>query len=372
MAAKSKSAAEAILVCGSDEFKVSECARALVNELCPPADQTLGLEIVDGAGTSDDPSAGLKKVLAGLQTVGFFSQAKTVWLRDALFLGDAKLMKNPALTQALDELMAECRKGLLPGQKLVISSSAVDKRFSFFKAWQEFGETRVFDLPTKPKEMAESTRDFIESLFEKEGLRGERGVADLLMQKCADHRSIAMEVEKLSLYVMGRKQVTAADVTAVVSSSRETAGWDLADAFGRRNLAGALRVLQQLVFQKENAIGMIMGIESRIRDMIVFRESLDRQWARLSGEGQWQQIFWNDPPEAQEIFSAFEKDPRKVNPWRGGILAQQAAKFSMGELRRCHRLAVEAHEQMVSSSVPPEAFVELFLIKALSGGRNAA
>jgi DNA polymerase III subunit delta len=234
------------------------------------------------------------------------------------------------------------------------------------------GEVQAHDLPGRPKEQDASARDFAEQQLEKAGLRSRFDVVDALLRKCADNRSIAMEVEKLALYLGARKDVAVADVEAIVSSSRETAGWDLADHFGKRDLPAALRTLRQLLFQKESPHGMVAGLEGRIRDLIVLKECLNRRWARLVGSGDWPKVQWSGEPEADAALGAFEKDPRTINEWRVGKLTLQASGFSAEELNRCHRLAVETHEQMVSSPVPAEMLLELFLIKALVKVRNAA
>ena len=370
--ARTDAKANAVLVCGSDEFKASEAARELVNSFCPPANQAFGLEVIDGDREKvDDVAAVLRQCLGALQTVGFFSEAKTVWLKDATFLGDLGVLKSEVVKPLLDELLAECRKGLLPGQKLVISSRSTDKRAAFFKSWQEAGEIRAFDVPFKAQEMEEDAREFAAGLFDKEGIRIDSDALESLIRKCADNRALSMEVEKLILYVSGRKRVARADVESITSSTRETMGWDLADAFGRRDLASALRVLRQLLFQKESPHGLIAGLESRIRELLIIRDCLQRRWARLSGSGNWQKLAWETPPEGEPLFEAFEKDPRKMNEWRAGKIAQQAMAFSLADLQRCHRLVVEIHERMVSSPVPPETLLELFLVKSLAKGAHA-
>ena len=67
------------------------------------------------------------------------------------------------------------------------------------------------------------------------------------------------------------------------------------------------------------------------------------------------------------IFSDdFERDPRKTHPFRIGILAAQANRFSMAELRHCWRTAEKAHIELVSTSVSQPMTLELLLINMLS------
>jgi DNA polymerase III delta subunit len=368
-----KAAKDVFLICGSDEYRVAEEARAAVQRLCPPADQAMGLDAVDGAvETEDAATAALGRCLAALRTAGFFGASKLVWLKDAALLGDTDLLKKEGVKDLLAEIAGECKRGLLPGVKFIISSSRVDGRTSFYKAMQTVAEVASYNLPEKQRDFEEHTRDFIEHLLQRHGLTARYEAIEALIGRCgAGSRELAGEVEKLALYILPRTKVEVEDVLAVVSPSRETAGWDLADHFGKRDLPAALRTLRQLLFQRESPHGLIAGLEGRIRDMIILKECLQRRWVRLSGSGDWQKTEWSDAPEAVAVFTSLSNDPRKMNPWRGGKLAAQAARFATDELMRLHALAADTHERMLSSGVAPELLLEFFLIKALGTPRNA-
>jgi hypothetical protein len=54
-----------------------------------------------------------------------------------------------------------------------------------------------------------------------------------------------------------------------------------------------------------------------------------------------------------------------MNPYRGGRLGEQAGRFTMDELIRGQRIAVEAHERLVSSNLPMSMLLEFTLISIL-------
>ena len=85
-----------------------------------------------------------------------------------------------------------------------------------------------------------------------------------------------------------------------------------------------------------------------------------RLWCGAVGE-------WGDlTPEVEEVLTvALKKNPRSLHPFRVGILAQQAKGGGAGVLRRNQRLAMAAHESLVSSSVPEGTILELMLAKML-------
>lgn len=362
------------VVFGTDEFQASIEARKLVDALCPAAEQAFGLETIDASReTVDEIEQALRKCLEALRTVGFFGSRKVVWLRDAFFLGDIQQCSSEGVKARLAELAAEVKAGLIEGHTLVLSTAGFDRRPAFFKACQELAALHAYDLPEKPRDAEASVRAFCAEQLEAAGLRSSGRGVESFVERCGDdRRQIANEVEKLAIYLGGRKDFTPEDVRAIVSPTRELPGWDLQDEFGDRQLPAALSTLRQLFFQKENPIGLLIGLEGRVRDLLLFRDLLQRRWVRVSGSGNWKKVEWSAPPEADEVFGAFEKDPRRMNEWRAGKLAEQASRFSLDELRACHALIADTHEKMVSSPVPPDMLLELFLIRTLGGGDREA
>ena len=101
------------LICGSDEYVVAANARKLIDELCPPDQQTLGLETIEGrCDSTSEAAAAARRCLSALQTVGFFDASKLVWLKNANFLSDAGPGRSEDVRSALNDLAAEIDKGL--------------------------------------------------------------------------------------------------------------------------------------------------------------------------------------------------------------------------------------------------------------------
>ena len=209
--------------------------------------------------------------------------------------------------------------------------------------------------------------------FRKAGLNiGPDALGEFLEKTGTDTRQIVQEVEKLSVYLGDRKNVQVADVHAIVSPSREAISWDLADAVGSRDLTRALKVLRQLLFQGENEVGLIIGLEGRFRDLILYREALDRRWLSVGGEEPWLKVEWRQSPEVDEFASSLAKDPRTVNIYRAGKLVAQARRFSRQELVRCQALTLAAHESIISSTYAKELNLEFLLMKLLGAPRQAS
>jgi DNA polymerase-3 subunit delta len=389
MAAKPKTEKKPVyLVWGADEYEVTQKSRELVDSLCPPSEHAFGLESVDGrVDTIELAVAALNKCLSAIRTVGFFGAGKTIWLRDVKFFvpksasqsessgGDGDEQEGGGLSEEVKERIAalvdEIKKGLPDGQHLVINTDKINRGSALFKAVQAAGEIIEFNPPEKDYQAVEASEEYAENAFREAGLSLRPGVLDEFLERTGrDSRQIRNEIDKLFLFLGDRKEVRSEDVRAIVSATREAAVWDLTDAVGRRDMPGALAVLRHLFSQKEAPQLMISLLEGRIRDLLVFRQCIDRRWLRVNSRGNRVFTEWSPAPDADAVLSALPKDPRKMHWFPAGKSAEQAMKYSFEELLRAHRLTTAAHERLVSSPVPAEIVLEHLLITVMSRGGN--
>ncbi len=362
------------LILGEDEYLVSAKTREIIDTLLPPEDRALGLEIIESSpdATMDAAITALNRCEEAIQTLGLFCSRKVVWLKDAGFFHDNITGKSETVKQRVNDFTALINKGLSSGQVLVITAPKVDKRYAFFKACSAAGEVHEFAVSDKGYQAEKDAGARLRDIIQKNDLKMPGDVIAYFQEKVgANTRQMVNEIEKLVLFMGDRKTVTKSDIDTIVSSSRESLAWDLADAFGRRDLAGSLKILRQLFFQKENPIGLIMGLSGRIRDLMFYKEALNNGWLVVDRSSYGKtEAKWKDlPPEIDKGFSEeFDKDPRKVHPYRASLLAAQAKGFSMPELARCRKALMNAHVKLVSSRVPQEMVLELLLIRMLGAG----
>ena len=354
------------LIFGDDEYLVTTSARKLVNTLVPPDEQALGMETIDGAvDLVEEARLAVENCLGAALTPGLFGGAKLVWFKDVRFLTDNQTGKSETVKQAVTRLADTIKAGLPEGIILVVSAGKVNKRYAFYKACKALGDIQEYAMPDKAWQAEKLAAEKLRELATERGLKLSGNVAQIFLEKAGhDTRQIASELDKLAAFMGTRTTVSQEDVATIVSSSKQSLAWDLADAFGKRDLAGGLAMLRQLIFQKENTIGLVIAIESRIRDLMVYKEAVARGWLVSSGRGKaWGSV----PPEVDGIFSnEFERDPRSGHPFRIGLLAEQAGRFSRDELRACQSSAIRAHEQLVSSRLPDAMTLELMLTNMLA------
>lgn len=351
------------LVFGSDEFAVSSKARAIVDELCPPAGQAFGLERIDGTPSkADEAVLTIRKVLDAVMTVGFLGEGKTVWVENASFLSEGEPGKLERVKAELERLTEMIRSGLPAGQHLVISSPSVSRRQSFYKACEKAGEVHVFEAEDKPWQAMKDAQPRLAALLREKNLKMSEAVSDAFLERTGyDTRQMAMELEKLSISRGEGASITADDVRLLVSPGREAAVFELAEHVGKRDLRAALKLLQNLFMQKQNAMAIIFPLQSHIRMLSLIKDCLNRRWCRAkAGYGQSP---WSDSPEADEVLSRLGKaDPRKMHAFRIQKLAEQCAGWTDRELARALRRIVKTHEQLVSSPVSSDFLIELLVI----------
>ncbi len=367
--------ATVVLVWGGDEYRVAQRAKQLLQVWCPPEQQDLGLEVVDGAvETIDEAVAAIQRVLDGIATVGLFGGAKVVWLREAMFFSEAVPGKFEAVKEAVGRLTEEIKRGLMPGQRLLITASKVHRGYGFYKACVAAGAVVEFEVSDKPKEMMEQAQVTVRELLKAEQLTASGTTVHLLVEKAGyDTRLLHQEVTKLATYLGDRREVTEEDVRLLVSPSRESIAWDLAEVLSQRDLAACLRLFRQLMFQKEKPFVLLMGIEGRIRDMLALRELMEAGHLRLeqSGSG-YASVVVSQQPEAVEAAQSLIGHLLKGHPYRLLVLTRAASTFRTPELRRWYRKAVQAHARITEGGVPDELLLECLLVDLIQGGSRAA
>ncbi len=358
--------ASVYLIHGSDDFLVSEAARRILDVLCPAADRAFGLDEVNAeAANGADAASALRQCLVAVRTVGFSQGRKVIWFRNATFLKNAVLNKAKEVQPWLAELTALIRAGLPEGHRLLITAPGVDGRSAFVKACKEAGEVQEYSVPARAYQARDSARDFARARFRDVGLKISPSILYPFVDRTGnDTRQIMSEIEKLSLYVGDQGTVTEEAVQTLVSVSRVSEGWDLADAVALRETGKALSLLRQLLFQKVHWAILMGGLESRFRELLILRECMDRGWVRQEGSNG----VWQEGPEIDALLDGLDRkrDPRKMHPFRAGKMMEQARAFSVRGLQIRRRLILETRERMVSGFAEPEILLE-FLVLRLSG-----
>ncbi len=353
------------LLLGDDEYLVNRHAREIAEKRLT-ADAAAELETIDGLVTSvSDAEASIRRCKSALQSPGLFSSARIVWFKDVAFLADTRAAQSTTVQEALVDLVAFLEKGLPDGFTMLITAESIDKRRAFAKSLTKIATVREFKRGNK--DTAERTT-IVRDILAQYGCEMPDSLLHSLCEKVGtDTRRLVMETEKLCLYVLPETRIDAQAIETIVSTTTETAFYELANRFCAFDLPGAVRTLHELLFQKHSVMGLIAHLENTIRDLLLFREALDQGWLQQRGR----QLAWQSvPPEIDQALAALDRDPRKLPPFIAGRLAEGAARFTRKRLDHCLRQIVAAHEKMVSSRVPPELILEILLVRMLGKAKR--
>jgi len=353
------------LLAGDDEYRRNTRATQVVEALCPPDQQSFGLEIIDGdVGNTEDALKAIAACNAALRTPGFLGGRKLVWLRDASFLASSPRVSGEEVRARLAGLAELIRDGLPPGVTMLVSAPSIDKRGSFYKACSAVGSVELFEKPSKAYQLTRYVTDIAADAFRKEKINIAPDLLQLFLQRTGnDTRQIVQEVEKLSIYLGERRRIRREDIIAVVAPVREAAHWEFADAVINRDTLTALRILRNLLAHREQPIGLIVSLERRFRELLILRDCLDRGWLRIITLGRRKDAKWLDSPEVDESLSGLPSDPRRDHPYRTAMRAREAARYTIAELLAARRLVVDAHLQMLSTSLPPAMLLEFLVLQ---------
>lgn len=355
---------------GTDEARVKEEALALVKEISPPDAGEFGLEIVDGGAENADHAARIcGQVREGLQTLPFFGGGKVVWLKNANFLADTVTGGAQTTLEALTELLALLEEGLPLDVKFVVTATGVDKRRTFFQRLDKLANTRVFDVPdTSQRGWEAQVEAVITERATALGLTFDPEAMELFILMVGEKtRQVVNELEKLDLYVgTGRRRITVQDVRSLISPSRASVVFELGNCLGNRDLRQALPLLDKLLQQGENAVGILLAaIVPKMRQLVLAVDLLERHRLPLGGYQGFLRALEALPPE-ETAHLPKKKDGSGLNAYPLFLASQQGRGFTVAELRRGLRACLRANHRLVGSALDPKTVLTQLLVELLS------
>lgn len=262
------------VIIGEDECLVAEAAKERLGK-------DAMLEVVDSANATnaDLQLADVARVDESVSTPPFLVPKKATWWRNVGFLPGGKTSED--VKSALERLARKLAASPLPdGQSLVISGPHLLKKSVFAKTLEGCAEFALF-AAEKPWEAARNAVARVSRWAEADSLVFRPGVAERFVSVVGhDSRSLRSELAKLRDYLgPDAHEVTAEDVNAVTSPGVgvEPMPWDVTDAVGRRDLAGAVAAVGRFDGMSGFAVFM-SGVLERF-----FRQLLDVAAGRTDG-----------------------------------------------------------------------------------------
>lgn len=313
----------AFFLYGEDAFRKEETARALVKWHLDPETRDFNFDPLRG---SEVDVESLASVLA---TPPLMAEWRVVLLREVEGLASSPRAREALLAVA---------KAPPPGLALImLATLPKDTKAKFYKDLTRasrsvgFPEVGANDVPGWLVEWA-ATRHGVEMTEEAARALGGAVGTDLGV--------LAMEVEKLASRVDPGAPITLEAVRDAGTYVPTQDRWEWMDLLGNRDFEGALKGLSPLMSQGESGVFLTMGLATHFLRLGV---------ARSAGRGALEGIL----PHHQK--------------WLASRLMQQAARWSVDDLRAALKGLKKADRVFKSTSLSDEKVLEEWLLGLMVG-----
>jgi len=253
--AKTQKVKAVYVIFGQEEHLKAEALGKLRQQLIGQDDPSLAESRYDGS------SAELAAVLDDLRTLPFLTQRRVVIVEDA------------------DKFVSQHRRAL---ERYVENPSDTGVLVLVCRSWP--GNTRLARLVKKTGEAIEAqplkgqglVRWVINRAAEEGKIMRQQTAAMLVETIGGDLGRLASEVEKLSIFCAGRKEITPQDVETLCGITAEQSIFRMNDLLAEGKLSQALTVLNRLLQQDRSAQYTVIGaITWALRRLLLARSMLD-------------------------------------------------------------------------------------------------
>ena len=191
-----------------------------------------------------------------------------------------------AVTETLSDIAQELKEFAWQSVRLLISAAKVDKRKVFFKTLDKLGTVESFaGWSIDDKNWADQAEMWArKAIRSKEKEISEEALGEIITRVGPNPRQLDTEIEKLSLYVGDRKDITLEDVEAICSRNKMARAFALGDALGDRDLPRLLKRLDEELWEvkfdsQKSEIGLLYGLIAKVRAMLL-KEMLREGWIK--------------------------------------------------------------------------------------------
>lgn len=241
------------ILCSEHPLLIERAVTAIRDAAVPPEARGFNYEAMDGKGAT------AQRILAAAQTLPMMAQRRMVLVRDLSAMSAAELTHLVPYLQSPN-----------PSTVLVALVAKVDKRLKFFAAADK--KKVIHDL-APPRNLDAWAR--AEAGARKIDI-GSDACTRLSEAVGKDLSRIALALEQLALYA-GDRRITVDDVDELIADTRERSVFELTEAIGRGDLAGALAAVASLCDQRQSAIGVVVMLARHMRQLALYHVATDKR-----------------------------------------------------------------------------------------------
>lgn len=358
------------LVFGEEDFLVRERANEIFSTWTQPLADGSEPEVekIEGSASSvGDAIQALNKVSEALLTFPFFSPVKVIWFQAVNFVGgDGTLGRSAKVTDALKDFSRTLTDQDWSSTRLLISAGKTHKAKTFYKTIDSLGVVEpILTWNINDRDWRDKATQLARAELSSRKVRLDTAAEAYLIETVGPNPAeLVREIEKLELLQLqpgtdsGDSQPAKLGIELVqrmIPKNRNARAFALGDALGSRNLPLILSALEDEWWamqqdSKRSAIGLVIGLVSKIRLMLMAKEGV--------------RLGWFQPGMSYSSFqTSFKKMPvgffpeeRKFNLASNNAYVvyramQQAEAYKMRELIDALNLLLECNQALVSTAV---------------------
>jgi len=371
--ARNHASAPLVLVWGDDDFAVQQRARQLFRDWCQEAGGMDHETIDAGAANGGEALRALAKLREALQTLPFFGSRKVIWFQGCTFLGDDRTGGSAAVTAALGEFAQELKAFRWDGVQLLLSAAKVDKRRVFYKTVASLGQVEEHaGLSFEDKDWEAQAERYVQRELTARGKHMAPDVLGRFVAAVGPHlRQLSNEVEKLALFAGDRAALTDDDVARLVARGKHARAFGLGEALGDRDLPGALRALDDELWEirlkvdrNKNHIGLLYGLISKVRTLLLLKELV--RLGHLRADQEYRGLKERLAPLADLLPGDKRYNPAVMHPFVVFKTLAQTANYSTRELVAAMETLLTCNQRLVGSSLDNDLLLQQALVQIIS------
>jgi DNA polymerase-3 subunit delta len=260
------------------------------------------------------------------------------------------------------------KRGMPPDTVLLFTAAAVDHRKRIVKTIGEAGAMLELTLERERSGAlsAASVDRVIDGVLHRGGKRLAPAARRLIHQRSGvDAAALAIEVEKLCVYVGEAQEIDEEDVRESFRDLAESWIFDFTKAFSQRDAGSAVRLLRGLFAQGEHPLRLLAMIARELRILLLARDcltgSLAAKWNPRTSFATFRDHIW--PEVAEEERQAFAG----VHPYVVYLALQNAGRTGTTTLQRALLQLQRLDVKFKSSAGDPRILLEAFVLDLCRG-----
>lgn len=313
---------------------------------------------------------------------GFTRPDELAWAKEVCAASSGDGPASAPRADGAELLTAALEAGVPAGNILILTAEAADKRKKLFKYLEK--NCVVVDLSVDAgsssaarKDQDALLQDIVRQSLGRFGKKLEPRALPVLLERVGFHPvAVAMEAEKLALYVGEAEIITMADLNAMVGRTREEALYELNEAFGEHDLAASLTICHRLQENGVHPLIVVAGLRNFLRKLLLLRSIIEQPESACQEGLSFAAFQKGLLPRLQAAFGPKEK-MLSGHPFAVYKSFQQAERFSMAALKKARSGLLAAEYRLKGSGLPEYLVLEDLLFSALQpenqpGQRNVA